>query len=159
MEEEWKDIEGYEGKYKINTKGVVINCRGRVVKPEVSQRGYLRVRLCYEGRKINHKVHRLVAAAFIPNPTGQPQIDHINGDKQDNRVENLRWVDNITNNNGFKSETHKQPVAIVNSDGTILMSFESLHEASSVVKVSRYGIMAACRGIQKTAGGHKWTFI
>lgn len=159
MEEVWKDVVGYEGKYKVNNRGNIINRRGREVRPEVSQRGYLRVRLCCNNKKTNYKVHRIVAQAFIPNPNFLPQIDHINGNKQDNRIENLRWVDNITNNNSYKEPTiSRQPVAVVNGEGVILMCFHSIREASRRVGVSRHGIMAACKGIQKTAGGHKWIF-
>lgn len=51
MEEVWKDVVGYEGKYKVSNRGRVVNRRGREVKPEISQRGYLRVRLCNNNKK------------------------------------------------------------------------------------------------------------
>jgi hypothetical protein len=156
----WKDVKGYKGLYKINREGVVINKRGKVVGTELSQRGYVRVRLYKNNVKKNHKVHRLVAQAFIPNPRRLSQIDHINGDKTDNRVQNLRWMDNRENNNAFKSEhLNKQPVVIIGCFGEILRYFSSLREAASAIGVSRHGISAACRGLQKTSGGYSWRFV
>ena len=160
MNEEWKDILGFEGRYRVNREGVVINKSGKEVKQEVSQRGYLRVRLCKDKKTFNIKVHRIVAESYIENPYNLPQVDHINGNKHDNRVGNLRWVDNITNNNAFRSEhNHKQPVGIVDCNGNLLYSFGSLREAESKIGVSRFGITAACNGIQQSAGGYKWRFL
>jgi hypothetical protein len=82
----WKKIDGFET-YSVSNKGRVRNdVTGRVLKPS-SVRGYQLVMLC-PGRKMT-RVHRLVAQAFIPNPDNLPQVNHINEDKTDNRVENL----------------------------------------------------------------------
>lgn len=100
MEEIWKDIVGYEGRYKISSKGKVLSTGkyidGRIYEPKyVKTRldigGYVTVAL-YKGRlSKTYKVHRLVAEAFIPNPQNLPVVDHINTKRDDNRVENLRW--------------------------------------------------------------------
>lgn len=92
--EKIKDFEDYE----ISTWGRVYNTRtGKFLRPEVHDKGYLRVDL-YNGAGRKHcKVHRLVAEAFIPNLEGKPHINHIDGNNANNSVSNLEWVTNEEN--------------------------------------------------------------
>ena len=64
---------------------------GKVLRPKTTTRGYLRLTVSVDGRVGDQYVHRIVAETYIPNPEGKPQVNHINGDKRDNRVENLEW--------------------------------------------------------------------
>lgn len=105
METTWIEIEGTDGRYSVSSLGAVRanwsdvprrNCNKRVriektklLKSFVHTTGYLRVSL---GRNKSRYVHRLVASAFIPNPDNLPQVDHIDGNKQNNNINNLRWV-------------------------------------------------------------------
>ena len=91
--ENWKSI----GNYQISDSGLVKGIRSRVLSPFVNAKGYLKIKLNIDGQKKNYFIHRLVAMAFIPNPDGLPEIDHIDGNKQNNDVTNLRWVDHSTN--------------------------------------------------------------
>ncbi len=96
----WRDVVGYEGKYQVSNFGRVKSfCRGRVnlMKLDVDNRGYLRVGLYKDGKQRNQLIHILVATAFIPNPENKPEVNHENGVKIDNRVENLAWVTSSEN--------------------------------------------------------------
>ena len=113
MTEEWRDIAGYEGLYKVSNKGEVMRMAQDIIgkygdvyhKPEhllkQSQggkgasegKGYLQVNLFRGGKMRAHRIHRLVAGAFIPNPFLLPQVNHIDGNKLNNCVDNLEWCD------------------------------------------------------------------
>ena len=109
----WNKIAGFNGRYEISNYGrvrsndMVVNGRkanchkinGRILKPYNDKDGYKCVILCVNQKRTNCRVHRLVAMAFISNPDGLPEIDHINGEKTDNRVENLRWATRVSNSN------------------------------------------------------------
>ena len=107
---EWFDIKGYEGLYQINKNGEVRSLphytkfkngtsyhNGKLLKLHDSGKGYLKVDLCKDGKQKRFFIHRLVAGTFIDNPNNYPQVNHINGNKKDNRVENLEWVSASTN--------------------------------------------------------------
>lgn len=92
-----KPIPGYEH-YLITTWGRVYNTRTKqFLNPYTHYKGYLRVDLRSGTEKRHFKVHRLVANAFIPNTEGKPQVNHIDGNKQNNSVSNLEWVTNKEN--------------------------------------------------------------
>lgn len=112
--EEWRDIKGYEGLYQVSnlgrikslnhyieaTKGHPQLYKGRLLKNWVHPKThYMVTDLFKDGIRKHVKTHRLVAEAFIPNPDNKPFIDHINRDRLDNRVENLRWVTKTENMN------------------------------------------------------------
>jgi hypothetical protein len=90
--EQWGSIDGFEG-YEVSTLGRVKSKR-KILKPYKDGRGYLRVDL---GRGNRRKVHRLVAQQFIANPQNKPIVNHINGDRRKNCVENLEWVTDSEN--------------------------------------------------------------
>lgn len=91
----WVDIDGFEN-YQVSTWGRVRGQHG-ILKPYLNEKGYEKVGLTKNGKSHKKRVNRLVAMAYIPNPDNLPQVDHIDGNKRNNSVTNLRWVDNLTN--------------------------------------------------------------
>lgn len=92
--EQWLDVRGFEGFYQVSNLGRVrslprATTRGKILKG--AGRPYLGVRLTANGRYFSRRVHRLVAEAFVPNPDNLPVVDHIDGNKLNNRADNLRW--------------------------------------------------------------------
>lgn len=117
MEKEiWKDILGCEGKYQISSNGKVrslnYNKTGKI-KELVGGKdkdGYVSFCLWIDGKQTVKKAHRIVAETFIGKYESKNEIDHINGDRQDNRVENLRWCthkENINNPNTINKKKRK----------------------------------------------------
>ena len=110
MSEVWKDISGYEGLYRVSNLGRVkslrryVPCkngvrvvRERVLRPSVHRDGYLKIELRKNAIGEHPMIHRLVALAFIPNPDNKTQVNHIDGIKRNNSVDNLEWCDQSEN--------------------------------------------------------------
>ena len=94
----WKDVVGYKGSYKISSYGNVFSCHiNRNLTPALDKDGYPMVNLCLSGKYKSVRIHRLVAAAFLPNENNLPIVDHKNGNKADNFYLNLRWCNNQQN--------------------------------------------------------------
>jgi hypothetical protein len=106
-EEEWRAVVDFDGYFEVSNFGEVRSVdrmvprdgvrgdmlrKGQIRKPHITPKGYLRVQLSREGVTRNFQVHRLVAEAFIPNPENKPEVNHGNGNKQDNYVGNLEWA-------------------------------------------------------------------
>ena len=95
---EWKKIEGYEN-YSVSSNGDVRNDETGIILKVYYNQGYQLIKLRKNGKRKMFRVHRLVAQAFIPNPENKPCVDHINTIRDDNRVENLKWVTHKENMN------------------------------------------------------------
>jgi hypothetical protein len=99
--ERWAEIEGYNGDYEVSTHGRVMSFKrdagGRLMSLRTNTCGYLIVDLCANCERKSIRVHRLAAEAFIHNPDNKPQVNHINGVKTDNRLENLEWATSSEN--------------------------------------------------------------
>lgn len=163
----WKEIDGWEGKYLISNYGRVKSLKRaapRILKQRIGSTGYMMINLSQK----TYQVHRLVANAFIPNTENKPTVDHIDGDKTNNRVENLRWADKkqqAINKRGAKGENCYYPVFCVEEE----RAFENSNEAAGWIMeignslASRKGIISerirhACENQNKTAFGYHWIF-
>lgn len=92
------DVIGYEGLYKVDEQGTIWSIRRqRYLTHSVCKDGVRKVTLTKDGKQRSVSVHRIVAIAYIPNEENKPQVDHIDGDKSNNGVSNLRWCTNIEN--------------------------------------------------------------
>ena len=103
----WKIIEEFSD-YMVSSKGRIISLRekGKLMIPQSGKRGYRCIVFSVNNKKYNKKISRLVAEAFIENQGNKPIVDHINGDKEDNSVENLRWATPTENNTGFRKTSN-----------------------------------------------------
>ena len=96
MKEIWADINGYDGRYQVSTWGRVRSVNG-ILKPYENEKGYLKIGLMKDGKLHKHRVNRLVAETFIPNYANFPEVNHIDGNKQNNSFTNLEWVSSRQN--------------------------------------------------------------
>lgn len=160
IEEIWKDIEGYEGIYQVSNLGRVKRVTtGRILKSYKDRGGYLRVDLCKSGKRKNHKIHRLVAQAFIPNPDNKLQVNHIDENKTNNSVDNLEWVTakencNHGTHNERSSRTRSIPMIAINIKTGESTNFNSGKECARQLGLDHSNITDVLKGRRKQTGGY-----
>lgn len=157
----WRRIGGTN--YMVSSLGRVLGRYGNIVKSLPNQKGYMRIKIWYGPRCKAMAVHRLVAEAFIPNPDNKPQVNHINGDKNNNCVDNLEWC---TQSENMLHRYRKLGVRQPYRDGKKVKCIEtgevykSIREASRRTSIQCSSISAVCRNYKiKTAGGLHWMFV
>ncbi len=178
--EKWKDIRGYEGLYKISNLGRVKSlwpCRRgskpRILKNLKQKVGYSGIELCKNKKHTRFNIHRLVGIAFIKNPLNKPQVNHINGVKTDNRVENLDWCTRSENeyhsyralgkkaglSNKFgKLHPASRPVIQLDKENNYVAEFECAADAARKCGFSEEGIRLVCMKKTNSSGGFRWVF-
>ena len=168
----WKDIPNYEGLYKINNYGKIKRLPfNRYIKTH-NEKGYIRVALC-KNNKVKHLyLHRLIALTFIPNPENKPEVNHKDGNKLNNNINNLEWSTRKENMNhardtGLWKVTKNMKKGLDQSKATyqynrcyrLLNVYNSAKEASLRTKINHGNICACCEGRRKTAGGYIWSYL
>lgn len=146
MNEIWRDVVGYEGKYQVSNQGNVKSLdyrstgQEKILKQMFNTDGYLQVGLHKYGKIKWYTTHKLVAEAFIENPDNKPRIYHINTLRADNRAENLCWASQkeICNNATAKGRTRGRTAARVFCEGTIYNSIAECAEHYGVKKITMY---------------------
>lgn len=156
MEEIWKDVSGTDGKIKVSNLG---NFKGKkgIMKGTIKPCGYMYFNFKKNGKKTTYRAHRIVAETFIPNPDNLPYINHKNGDKLDNRVENLEWCTAQYNTDYSVSK----PVGQYTLDGEFITEYKSIIEAYRQTGIHFGCIARVCKGKEgrKQAGGYIWKYI
>lgn len=192
----WKDIPGWNGLYQASSIGRIkslpkdyiicgkakIHSKEKILCLHKKDDGYLRVELNHDGFHRTFPVHQLIALAFLENPDNKPHIDHINTVRDDNRVENLRWVTPKENASNPITKKRVRDVALLTPAGPDNPLFEEKSPDSKVVLqytkdgilVARYtcchqverrnkgfhfsNVARACRGERMTYKGYIWKY-
>lgn len=185
-EEVWKEITGYEGYYRVSNFGRIesLNYEGRgirrILKTHHSSQEYDKVALrnWSTGKQTTITVHRIVATHFIPNPENLPQINHKDGDKYNNHVDNLEWCSPSENTlhayrvlnkvfgfrcikrkSGFITRKCRQSI-FINGEKHVVAVYSSIQEAAEINHIDPSVISACCSGRanHRTSCGYNWEY-
>lgn len=174
----WKDIEGFDGIYQVSNQGRVkrlpkeiVRTNGwgksykqtfpeKIIKPYISNNLWF-IQLYRDGQKKGVSISRLVANAFLPKVMGKTEIRHIDGNNQNDRVDNLEWVTwgekvktNCSNNGGH----NKRKVIQMDENGNTVGTYESIRKAAEALSVSDSCIVSVLKGRRKRIKGYVWKY-
>lgn len=173
----WKNVKGYENLYLVSNYGNIKRIgKNKNRKFNVTRNGYALVNLYKNGVSKNISVHRIVAEAFLKNIYNLPQVNHKNGVKTDNRVENLEWIsvkENIKHSyralgrktsKGNKGNINRitkstKPLIQYDLDGNFVKVWGSKENASRELKIDSATISNCCRDKRKSTGHYKWKYV
>lgn len=177
MRELWKDIQGYEGLYQVSNTGKIKSLhlgKNRILRSTPNSCGYHKVELYKNKKSKVFYVHRIVAMSFIDNTYGKPQINHIDGNKNNNSVSNLEWVTASENQkHALKNNLHapsyfkgRKGVLSSNSrevmqftkDGLLVNYYYSIVDAANAVGCKPNSITQALTNKNKTCNGYVWKY-
>lgn len=182
--ETWRDIPGFDGDYQISSLGRLKSFKkeavGRVLSVKNSKGWYLTVNLiCRKEERHTHRIHRLVAQAFVPNPENKPEVNHKDTDKQNNRADNLEWVTRLENAhhaiknnpnilkgmNRYNKFTRPKKVQQLTLEGKVLAEYPNATAAAEATGVCGRNILQVANRdefspgrTRKQAGGYAWRF-
>lgn len=174
-QEIWKRVEGFHD-YEISNHGRVKSYKRNsinLLNENPDSRGYLFVRLRKDDKYTHFFIHRLVALMFIPNLENKPQVNHKDGKKNNNHIDNLEWVTNRENQihaheNGLKvspmkgmfGSDHNKSKAVIqySKSGDLIAEYGSIKEAQRMTGIADSNIGSCCRGKYKSAGGFIWKY-
>jgi len=165
--EKWKVIDGWE-RYEVSNTGFVRNSETRkLLRMRYDKNGYQIITFSIDGKRTTRKVHRLVAEAFIPNTGNKPQVNHKDGNHQNNHVDNLEWCTSSENHlhaykmlgrkahRSEKAGREKKKVLCVDTGET----YESAMEAAKAIGGKQGPLSTVCRNERKTYKGKRWRYI
>ena len=161
--EKWKDIPNFNGLYQVSNNGNIKRAKDEYIfKKNKNSRGYRIITLTKDKKEYSLSVHRLVAEAFIPNPNNLPQINHKDGNKLNNKIENLEWCTQSENmkhayKNKLEIKSGKKVVQF-DLDMKIIKIWDKIIEAEKEYKIAHGKITMVCKNKRKTAGGYIWRY-
>lgn len=180
MEEVWADIQSFEGYYQVSNLGRVrslprtvkmhragktydMHHNGRILRQSVRKDGYPLVQIFKDSKYLTCVVHRLVAKAFLDNPLNLPEVNHIDGNKKNNKVNNLEWCTHSRNiKHAFETgliNKENMPCnrkRVLRSDG---VEFNSMTEAANNSGTHVSDVSMCCHGKLASTGGYGFTLI
>lgn len=165
MEENWKDIEGYEGVYQVSNLGRVKRVNShRVLKAGKHTGGYLKVNLSKNGSKSTKTIHRLVAQAFIPNSENKPGVNHIDENKTNNMASNLEWSTSKENNNHGThnekiSKSKSIPILATNLTTGESKEFYGGRDCARQLCLNQANITSVLKGKLRQTGGYTFKYL
>lgn len=148
MNEIWRDIKGYEGIYQVSNFGRIRDIKGKTIKQQISKDGYFRVGLSFNHKRKYYFVHRLMAEVFLPNPDNKKFVVHIDHDRKNNQISNLKWMDGWNNRPIYQFDRH----------GNFIGKYKSSVQAAKQTGISASNIRYCANGITKTAYHDIWLF-
>lgn len=159
--EEWRDVKGYEGFYRVSNKGQILSIRnGIVLKQNLKRNGYLQIEFSVNGVKTTKSVHRVVAESFLDNPGNLPCVNHKDECKTNNDVSNLEFCTQQYNLNYGNCPLHKYtPIIQMDKEGNVVKVWNSIKDACRNTTMNYQCISACCRGIKKQCYGYKWKYL
>ena len=177
MQEIWKDIANYEGRYQVSNLGRVKTQSGIIRRTKRNNRGYVQISLSKNGHDSYFLLHRLVAQSFISNPNNFPQVNHKDEDKSNNMAENLEWCTNAYNRHygtgicRMASHHDYQELSKINSQKestgrvnqfdlkrNLIHVWESATAAEKITGHSHGAILRCCRKELNQSCGFVWRF-
>lgn len=174
----WKDVKEYKGLYQVSNLGNIKSLdkkdslgrkvKGKKMKPIKRKDGYLDITLHKDGKGKHFLLHRLIAEAFIENKNNSNEINHIDENKTNNKVENLEWCNRSYNiNYGLANKSrritllNKRGKKIIQYDksGNMIKIYPSLMQVVRELNLNRSHLSQACNGKRKTCGGYYWKYV
>lgn len=173
----WKPVKGYEDRYIVSNDGrvksldIYVNCKngkrlskGRIKPQGHNNRNYKTVGLCRDNKTTHFLVHRLVAEAFVSNAENKPQVNHVDGNIENNRADNLEWVTDNENKNHSSiyvggTQRPKRKVLVKETSTGVERVFEGLRVAERTLDLDHKSALNVLKGKQHKTKGYVLTYV
>lgn len=169
-----REIKGYEGIYAISKTATIINLKTNKIRtPSIGNHGYHSVDLYKNNQRKTFLVHRLMAETFLDNHESKKTVNHKDGNKINNTLDNLEWASYSENHKHSYTDLgrkaymegrfgrlnhNSKPVQMCSQDGRFIERFDSIMDAERRTGILNNGIVACLKGKSKTSGGFKWRY-